>query len=117
MANRATEADVEKIIEVDSSIDVDAFITTANTFIDEALSDAGYSEAYLTQIEIWLSAHLVALRERQLTGQKMGDADEKYGGKFDMGLKFTQYGQWVLMLDISGILQKTGMPKVIFEAL
>ena len=117
MANRVTEADVEAIIEVDSSIDVDVFITTANTLIAEILDGAGYSEAYLTEIEKYLSAHLVSLRQRQLTGQKFGDADEKYAGKFGMGLEFTQYGQFVLNLDTSGRLKKSGKPKVEFIAL
>jgi hypothetical protein len=119
MANRATEADVEKLLDVDSDIDVDAFITEANALIEQVLSSAGYTEAYLTIIETNLAAHFVALhpRMRQLTQEKFGDATQTFGGKFGDQLKFTQFGQKVLQLDTSGVLAKTGKIKMMLEAL
>ena len=117
MAVRVTEADVEKLIDVDSFIDVDPFITAANLIVDEVLSGEGYTDAYLTEIERWLAAHLVAMRQRQITGEDYGEAGVKYGGKFGVGLDFTQYGQQVKILDTSGKLASTGKPKIKFHVI
>lgn len=109
MANRVTDAEVKEIIE--TNLDTTPFITTANALINETLLEAGYTEDYLTQIELYLSAHFVALRERQLTKEKLSEAEDTYGGKFGTGLDFTQYGQMVKVLDVSGILSKLGKAK------
>jgi len=101
---RVTSDDVEKIIEVDSSLDVDAFIATATVLVDETLASSGYSDDLLFEIERYLAAHFIAMRQRQLTGDAFGDASRKYAGKFGMGLDFTQYGQQVKTLDIRGVL-------------
>lgn len=103
---RTTAADVEKIIEVDSSLDIDAFIDDATTFVDEYLTGAGYSDAILEKIEKYLSAHFISMRQRQLTEETFGDAGVKYAGKFGMGLNGSQYGQQVQVLDKKGILAK-----------
>lgn len=117
MTVRVTETEVEKLIDVDSNIDVSVFITAANQLIDDVLAGAGFTEAELKEIERWLSAHFVALRQRQLTAEWFGAAKEQYGGNFGKGLEFTQYGQTVKVLDTSGRLAKVGKPKMGFFAL
>jgi len=105
MANRVTDADVKQIIALNVLTDTTVFIDTAHLLVDEYLSTKGISEALLTQIEKYLSAHLVALHndERQLTEQELGDATDTYTGTFGKGLDSTQYGQTVKMLDPTGI--------------
>lgn len=109
MANRVTDTEVKEIIA--TSLTTTPFIDTANALINETLLDQGFSEAYLTQIEKYLSAHFVSLRERQLKGEKLGDASNTYGGEFGKGLRFSQYGQQVLILDTSGTLEDLGKAK------
>jgi len=113
---RVTAAEVEKIIEVDSDIDVDTFIGTATVIIDEYLVGVGYSDDLLKEMERYLSAHLIAMRQRQVTAEKFGDADQKYGGKFGLGLKFTQYGQQVEVFDTKKVLSDPSKP-IVFQAL
>lgn len=109
MANRVTDTQVKEIIE--TSLDTTPFIDTANALVNQALLVQGFSEAYLTQIEKYLSAHFVTVRERQLKGEKLGDASNTYGGEFGQGLRFSQYGQQVLILDTSGTLEDLGKAK------
>lgn len=121
MANRATEADVEAIYAgyIDSAVDIDSFIDTANVLVTEVLTGAGLSDDLLKEIEAYLAAHLVALSPpmRQLTQEKFGDATQAMGGKFGDLLKFSQFGQMVLVLDTSGRFQKSGKTNIILEAL
>lgn len=110
---RTLAADVEKLIEVDSSLDVDAFIDDATTLVDEYLTTSGYSDALLEKIEKYLTAHLITMRQRQLTEEAFGDASRKYAGKFGMGLDASQYGQQVQFLDKKGFLGTVGKSIVI----
>ena len=113
---RITSTDVEKLIEVDSAIDIDPFIEMANALIDETiLSD--YTETYLSLIETWLSAHFVALRQRQLSNEQLGEIGVTYAGQFGQGLDFTQYGQQVKLLDWKGQFSKIGKKVISFTAL
>ena len=114
---RVTEADVEEIIEVDSSIDVSVFIISAHIIVEKLLSSSGYEEDQLTEIERWFSAHLVAIRQGQIINEKIGEAQVAYGGNYGQGLDFTKYGQQVKILDTSGYFEKLGKRKVFFEAL
>lgn len=101
MALRVSDAEVKEIIETDID-DVTPFITAANLAVNDALSGEGLAAARLKEIERWLAAHLVAMRERQVASEGMLDSSVSYGGKFGMGLEFTQYGQQVNMLDPTG---------------
>lgn len=112
MAVRTDAASVKIIIETELSDPVvDAFITTANLIVTDVLgSDTTLSTAQLTEIEKWLTAHLLAsTREKQEQKEKVGDADVTYQGKTGMGLDATMYGQQVKILDTTGkMAQKLG---------
>jgi hypothetical protein len=101
-----------------SDADVDAFIADAAALLTSTgIEDADcHDSASLTVLEKYLAAHLVALRERQLTGEKIGAASESLGGDFGRGLDFTQYGQQAIAYDCSGILQGTTGVPFVFEA-
>jgi hypothetical protein len=107
---RVTDAQVQEIISLNVLTSTDPFITTANLLVTQHLGSSGLSAAILAQIEKYLAAHLVALHpdERQLTEQKLGEATDKYAGKFGDQLHFTQFGQTVTMLDSTGILAGIG---------
>ena len=113
---RTTAAEVEKIIDADSNIDTDSFLSTANIIVTDRMAGA-YSDDVLAEIEKYLTAHLMGMRVRQLMGEKFGDADQKYGGQFGTGLKFTQYGQQVMLFDQKGLLDTERGKSMIFQAL
>jgi hypothetical protein len=102
---RTTEADVKKIIDTELTIEeVTPFLETANVMITQNLSDEGYSDELMKQIETWLAAHFVAIRDPRVSREKFGDGDQTFHGKSGMGLAHTPYGQQVMMLDSHGIL-------------
>jgi len=98
---------------------IDKFITTANIIVDNNC-DSGLSDDELKQIELYVAAHLVCLRDPRLLEEKTTDWALKYqrgGVAGKMGLEQTSYGQTALMLDRSGGLKNTNASNVIFEAL
>lgn len=103
--------DVRDLIETALTDDqITAFIESAHSIIETRLqvSSCDMSEAELTKVELWLSAHFVAMRERQLSSTKLGDASDSFMGQAGMGLDFTQYGQTAKLMDRCGILANLG---------
>jgi hypothetical protein len=118
MANRVLPEDVRAIIVTDlDDAALDVFIGTANTLINSTILDKGLPANLLIEIERYLAAHFVAMRERQESEIDVGDGSAKYGGKFGYGLDFTQYGQQVKLLDFTGTLVTLGKPEAEFEIL
>jgi hypothetical protein len=116
MAIRVDDTEVEAIIDTESHIDTDAFITTANAMVDEYLADSDLSAAILTEIEKYLAAHFIAIKQRVLKSEKYGDAKDDYAVKVGMGLDATPYGQQVKILDSSGLLANVGAKRrAVFE--
>jgi len=66
----------------------------------------GMSEARLKLIELWLSAHFVAIAEERgaLTKSEKGDSNEEYEIIVGTGLNMTRFGQQAIALDTSGLL-------------
>lgn len=107
MANRVTETEVRVIITT-SLTDLSPFITVANQMIDAKLLSYGYTDAELKEIERWLSAHFVSVVDPKLIEEEIGDSKDKHAlPKMIPGLQGTVYGQQVLVLDRSGILNST----------
>jgi hypothetical protein len=109
MANRVTYADVKAIMDNCNTADatVTVFITSAHTLLDSVAPPL--SEEVLTELEKWLSAHLIASTVfRTTSDEKLGDASVKYTGQWGKKLESTPYGQMVLLLDTTGLLAKAG---------
>ena len=99
---RTTEAEVKAILDTALTEDeLSPFLTAANLIVTSVVANEGYTPEHLAEIERWLAAHLVAIRDPRLMSQKIGDADAVYAGftQFGKGLEFTSYGQQVLLLD------------------
>lgn len=114
-----TAAQVKIIIETSlSDTDVDAFIADAEALMESSgVNDATCHTAdSLDRVAKYLAAHLIGMRERQLTSEKEGDAEDKYGGMFGKTLEFTQYGQQVALFDCSGILKNLGGTDFFFDS-
>jgi len=114
---RVTKDEVRAIIVTNSTtIDdtaLDSFINTANTFVTATLgSSTSLTSGQLKDIELYVAAHFVGIKDKRITSEKTGDASAKYEGKTEMGLKFTRYGQMAIMLDTSGTLAKVSSGKV-----
>ena len=110
---RISATEVNSIIN--HSVDnVQPFIATAHTLIDEKLAGKGMSADLLKQIELWLAAHILAVTlARQAKSESVGgEYSVTYAGVFGEGLKSTTYGQMVLPLDNTGELAKASTPKV-----
>lgn len=106
---RVTDSEVRGLIK--TSFDVDPFIATAGLLVDESLVGQGMSEERLKTIELWLSAHFVAVTEERgaLMRSKKGDSDEDYEIKVGTGLNMTRFGQQAIALDSSGVLADEAM--------
>ena len=104
MAVRTTATSVKLIIDTSlTDPEIEAFIGSASVLIDAALVDSGLGEDLLENIEMWLTAHMIAsTRERQAKSESAGGASITYQGETGLGLNSTMYGQQVLMLDTSG---------------
>ena len=74
MAVRVTDADVEALVDVDSSIGLTPFIAAANELVTELCTDSGYTDARLTMIEAWLAAHFYMLRDQAVAQEKAQEA-------------------------------------------
>lgn len=103
---RVTDAEVKTIIQ--TTLDTTPFINTATLIVDEDLAGSGLSTSRLREIELYLAAHFVTLREKQVTEEKLGDASNKYLGEVELYLDASIYGQQVKVLDTSGILSNIG---------
>jgi hypothetical protein len=106
---RVTAEEVKQVVRTDIIDDtvLTNMIDTANLLVDEELvGEADHSDARLKKIELYLSAHYVALTEEGggVTRSKLGDADESYANVYDAGLQSTRFGQNAASLDTSGIL-------------
>ncbi len=101
---RVTSSEVKGLIN--TNFDVDPFIATANLLIEESLVGQGLSDVRLKTIELWLSAHFVAVAEERgaLTGSDKGNSAETYKIIVGTGLNMTRFGQQAISLDTSGQL-------------
>lgn len=111
MALRVDQDGVKLIISTELT-DILPFIQAANRIIEDHLEGQGLADATLREIERWLSAHFVAIRENsaRVTEESIEDASAKYGGTYGMGLKSTLYGQTALALDSTDVLSTLDSP-------
>lgn len=104
---RTTVDDVMNILD-DTTLDedvIEGYINSANVFVTAALGTKGLSTDLLTQIEMWLSAHMISVtRERVYKEAGAGGAYVKYAGAWGEGLLGSTYGQMAVNLDTSGTL-------------
>jgi len=103
MSFRATEIEVKEIIDTTlTDEEITPFLKAANQLITDLVSDVGYSSGTLREIERWLAAHFVAVRDPRVAKEKIGQAQADYHGKSGMALDFSPYGQQVMVLEHKG---------------
>lgn len=114
---RVTAADVQTIIDTNlTTAQINAFINAANAIIQDNLLDAGLGTTTLAQIELWLAAHLLAIRDQRERSVTISDGKVDYHQpQFGLGLDATMYGQQVKLLDWSGRLAALGQKRAVIE--
>jgi len=109
---KVTEAEVKKIIDTElTDEEITPFLVTADVLVTDVLADEGYGDLLLKEIKCWLTAHFVAIRDPQISKEKIGDVDAAYQGKTGLGLNHTSYGQQVMILDYHGKLAEITQSK------
>ena len=118
MAARTNAAAVKGIIDTDlDEPAVGPFVSTANLLVNTHLVGSSLSEELLTEIELWLAAHLVAVRDPRAASKSVDDVQISFEGRSRVGstdaagLQTTSYGRQVLLLDPTGRLGQVGNPK------
>lgn len=115
---RVSAAEVKLIIETDlPDATVDAFIDSATKLVDQYLLDATcHDDDSLEQVELWLSAHLLSIRDKALSSEKLGDAQDtqRAPGVLLKALDSSYWGQMALAFDCSGTLADIGKRGVQF---
>jgi len=118
MTERVTGDQVKKIIETNlTAPEISPFIKAANLMVTDWLDDSGLSATHLKEIERWLAAHLVAIRDPVYKSEKTGDASATRFGTAGLGLDFTPYGQQVKVLDTTGTLGDLGLKSASLEVI
>lgn len=84
---------------------IEGFINSANVFVTSTLGTKNLSAELLTNIEMWVAAHMVSVtRERVSKKEGAGGAFIEYAGKWEEGLLGSAYGQMAVTLDPTGTL-------------
>lgn len=110
MSARTTAALVRLIIDTSLSDDqVNTFIAPANLLVTAHCADKGMSAELLAEIERWLAAHFLSVRDQRVAARSIGDVSFTYQGETGLGLDATSYGQQVKLLDTSGRLASAGL--------
>ena len=104
---RVSGSEVQDIIDTDLET-LTPFITVESQLVDGI---SGLGAATLKEIERWLTAHFVAIRDQRTVKDSIGDSSNTYRGKTGMGLDFTSYGQMAKALDTSGHLADLSLKK------
>jgi len=115
---RVTAEEVKAIIDTSlTDAQVEAYIDIASEIVTNNVT-CGLSDEVLTEIERWLTAHLIAMtRSRTTKSEKVGEASVTYAGVFGTGLNATPYGQTVQMLDTCGALANLGKKAISITAI
>jgi hypothetical protein len=103
MAIRVTDIEVFEIIDT-SLTNIDPFINSASLIVDGYLLSKGLSDEILKQIELYIAAHLLSLKDPRTKSVGVDVLSESYQGQWGLGLNGTSYGQTAILLDSSGTL-------------
>jgi len=106
---RVTADEVKEILEVSADVlattpDLTPFITSANLLVTDLLGTSSLSSDQLKEIERWLAAHFVAIRDPRRSYERAGSVGEGFQHRLGLRLEVTTYGQQAIALDTTGTL-------------
>ncbi len=103
---RTTETLVRAIIEVDSSItSLTPFISASHIMVEEHCGSL--SEETATEVETWLAAHFITIRDNRVSSEAVtgaAGASQSYQYRLGSGLETSMYGSMAMQLDSTGKL-------------
>ncbi len=119
MANRTDVTTVKAIMDTALTNDeITPMIAQANRVVTRILGGTTLTAEELEDIETYLTAHLIAIGpERQPQEEKVGDIWLTFQEKPKAFLESTTYGQMVLFLDSTGLMQVSTKKKITFTAI
>ena len=114
-----TEEEVHEIIDIDSSVtSIDPFITVAHLIVENVIGSSPImTNEMLKEVERWLSAHFVCIRDPRATSEGANGLSISYEGQPGKFLQSTRYGQQACLLDLSGSLANLGKTPVRFNVI
>ena len=86
--------------------EVAPFVETANLMVTAYLASTDQTADALREVETYLAAHFVSLRDRLVKSEAAGGVRFDYQGETGMGLDSSHYGQTAKLLDVSGVLKE-----------
>lgn len=106
---RVVAADVQEIFDVSSDVlaatpTLAPYITAANLMVTDLLGSSSLSDDTLKEIERWLAAHFVAIRDPRINQERAGSVGQSFQYKLGLRLEVTTYGQQAIALDTTGTL-------------
>jgi hypothetical protein len=110
MAYRIKVEDVKKIIDTQrADPEIEAMIEVADLLVTELLLGK-YSTGLLLKIEIFLTAHFLAVRDPMVSQKSSGQGPSStYDGQTGLaGLEQTRFGTQVMMIEYLGVLRRAG---------
>jgi len=94
---RVSDTKVRNIRPSDNITDYSPFIESANVIVDDINTKFGktFTEARLTQIELWLSAHYASAQDPLVARERFEQAEATYqvGNRQLSGIMSDKYGQ------------------------
>ena len=116
---RVTAANVQEVIETAlTEAEINACINTAHLLIGaktRMLTELGSD--LLAQIELWLSAHFVSVREPRIAQETIDDNTIRYEQSKAGSIADTTYGQVALALDTTLSLAGATTKRAVIEVL
>jgi len=109
---RTSSTLVAGIIEVDTAIDLEPFITAASALVDDVAAASDLDATRLELIERWLSAHFYCMRDPRTTQERAGPVGASYQSSVGPNLSTSHYGQMAMTLDTSGTLKTLSRGKI-----
>jgi hypothetical protein len=105
---RVTDVDVRKMLTAPAAADLTEDIAAASGLVDDFCTASGYDDDKLRRIELWLSAHFVAVRYPRTTASSAGGvvSQQVQVPRLDFFLDNTSYGQQAIALDTKGNLAR-----------
>lgn len=98
----ATASDVQDLLDTDlTTSEIDPFLTAAQRFVTDQLESEDIENATLTEIEKYLAAGIVTLRDPRLVSAQIDDVQESYQRETGSN----EYFEIAAMLDPTGKVQ------------
>lgn len=94
---------------------VNAMINTAHLVVEQHLGTKSLAPDLLEQIELWLSAHFVCMRDPRKKQAKIDELSVTFQGEVGLGLQGSMYGQQAIALDPTGSLASTTLKRAVIK--